>query len=369
MFKRFLITLLMLITALPVFAQIDDEIRSFGGYFISADENGVLQLWQLADDGSTATLLTSAAESVVDYAISSDGTQLAYTSGQKLWLQTPNETVEIASLSRERRPGSPVFNEDGSQLAFANDGLWLYDLASEESKLLYEDNPYTREMTDVGPVRYYRPMEFVDDKLIVRVGIWEGYGPGVYDFESGMVEELDRFRPSDLLMLSDGRVIIYGNGEVWGDPTLTIADSLDDINQTEILVDLETLSPSAPLFVDQVIEIAPGIVRVMGSTYNREGPTQFPLFYFDLDTETGELSADGIVGYNYVPSDESEFTGQGMSSPNAQFVVQYLNAEVDTDLNPIGIDFGQLIFYELNTGEIIKSDFPGKVALFEWAKQ
>lgn len=369
MFKRFLIALLMLLTALPIFAQSSGEVRGFGGYFISADENGVLQVWQLADDGSTATPVTNAAESVVDYAISPDGTQLAYINGQTLWLQTPDETLEIASPSGGRRPGSPVFNEDGSQLAYANGGLWLYDLASKESQLLYEDNPYRREMTDVDPVRYYSPVEFVDDKLIVRVGLWEGYSPGVYDFESGEIEELDRFRPSNLLTLSDGRVIVYGNGEVWGDPTLAIAESLEDINPTEILVNLETLSPSAPLFVRQAIEIAPGFVRVMGSTYNMEGPTQFPLFYFDFDTETGELSADGIVGYDYARSGENEFTGQGMASPDAQFVAQYLNIEVNTDLNPNGIDFGQLIFYELNTGETITSNFPGKVALFEWAKQ
>jgi hypothetical protein len=369
MFKRFLIALLMFLTALPVFAQSSDEISGFGGYFISADENRVLQVWQLADDGSTAAPLTNAAESMVDYAISPDGTQLAYTSGQKLWLQTSDETLEIATLSRERRPGNPVFNQDGSQLAYANGGLWLYDLASQESQLLYEDTPYNRDMPNTASVRYYDPVDFVDDKLIVRIGLWEGYGPGVYDFESGTIQELDRFRPSDLLKLSDGRVIIYGNAEVWGDPNLAIAESLDDINQTEILVDLETLSPSAPLFVEEVIETAPGMVRVMGSTYNLEGPTHFPLFYFDLDTEIGELGAEGIVGYGYLPSGENDYTGQGTSSPDAQFVAQYLNAQVDTYLNPNGIIFGQLVFYELNTGETIPSNFPGKVALFQWAKQ
>jgi hypothetical protein len=367
MLKCLVFALLLLLTALPTFAQSEDEMPGFAGYFISADENGILQVWQLADDGKTATPLTTAAASVVDYAISTDGTQIAYTSGQKLWLQTPDETLEIASLSTERRPGRPVFNEDGSQLAFANGGLWLYDIAIGESRLLYEDNPYNREMTDVDPVRSYSPVQFVADKLTLRIGIWEGFGPGVYDFESGTVEELDRFRPSDLLVLSDGRVIIYGNGEVWGDPNLAIAESLDNINQNEILVDLETLSPSAPLFVEEAIEIAPGIVRVMGYTYNKEGPTQFPLFYFDLDTGTGELSADGIVGYDYAPSDEN-MGRQGPALPDAQFIVQYLNMEVDTNLNSNGITFGQLIFYDLLTGETVTPDFPNKVALFQWAK-
>jgi dipeptidyl aminopeptidase/acylaminoacyl peptidase len=368
MLKRLVFALLLLLTALPTFAQSSDETRSFAGYFISADENRILQVWRLADDGTTAAPLTTAAESVVDYAISPDGTQLAYTSGQKLWLQTPDETLEIASLSRERRPGRPVFNEDGSQLAYANGGLWLYDLASEESQLLYEDNPYRREMTDVAPVRYYSPVQFVDDRLIVRIGLWEGHGPGVYDFESGAVEELKRFRPSDLLMLSDGRVLVYGNNEVWGDQNLAIAPSLDDINRSEVLVDLVALSPDAPLFVDDVIEIAPGIVRVMGSTYNLEGPTELPLFYFDLDTETGELSADGIVGYTYATSDEDMLVWQGPPSPDAQFIVQYLNMGVDTDLNPNGIIFGELIFYNLLTGETVTPDLPNRVALFQWAK-
>ncbi|MDX1995684.1 MAG: WD40 repeat domain-containing protein [bacterium] len=368
MLKRLVFALLLLLTAHPVFAQSGDEKRSFAGYFISADENRVLQVWRLADDATTATPLTNVTESVVDYAISPDESQLAYTSDQKLWLQTPDETLEIAALSREGRPGRPVFSEDGTQLAYANGGLWLYDIASGESRLLYEDNPYTRGMTDVDPVRYYTPLQFVDDSLIVRISLWEGFGPGVYDFERGAVEEPDRFRPSDLLMLSDRRVLVYGNNEVWGDQNLAIADSLDDINRSEVLVDLVALSPDAPLFVEEAIEIAPGMVRVMGSTYNLEGSTELPLFYFDLDTETGELSADGIVGYRYATSEENMLVWQGPPSPDAQFIVQYLNIQVATDLNPNGIIFGQLIFYNLLTGETLTPDLPNSVALFRWAE-
>lgn len=366
MFKRLLIALLMLIAALPVFAQSSDDLSGLSGYFIAADENRVLQVWQLADDG--AVQLTNAAESVVDYAISPDGTQLAYTSGEKLWLQSSDATIEIAALTEERRPASPVFNEDGTQLAYTSGGLWLYDIPNGESQFLYEDHPYQRGMDSVDLVRFYNPVAFVGDKLIVRIGLWEGYGPGVYDFASGTVEELERFRPSDLLILADGRVVIYGNNEVWGDPNLVIADSLDDLNQAELLVDLATLSPDAPLFVDEAVEIAPGIVRVLGSTFNFEGPTEFPLFYFDLDTATGELVTDGIVLYVDAPSDENQYTWQGKPSPDGRFLVEYLNAKFETDLNPNGIGFGNLVFYDLHTGEIITPDVPGRVASFQWAK-
>jgi hypothetical protein len=368
MFRYLIVLLLVLLTSVAS-AQ---PSRSLSGTFIAADDNGVLQVWQLSADGDTVSPLTSAEKSVVDYDVSADGLKIAYTSGQAVWLKIldGSEPFEVMPLTEPLRGAYPVFSADGEQLAFANGGLYLLDtVAGAEPRLLIEDVPLEEGMESVAPVRFYTPLQFVEgtDWLIVQVWLWEGGSVGVMNTQTGEFEELELLQHTELLPLSDGRALIYGNNAVFGDYNLEIAASLDDINSSEVLLDLETVSASdaAPLFVDQAVEIEPGMVRVLGSTFNFNAVSvDAPYFYFDLNLDTGEISE--LMPFTPAASREQGQTWVGAVSPDGSLIVQYRDLHVATNLNSSGIVFGQLEVYDFMTGEFHTPEVEQPAASFQW---
>jgi hypothetical protein len=372
MLKRILTLLILFTLSLTSLAQDEDAPRSFAGYYLADDENGALQVWRLSEDGTSSEMLTNMPNDIADFDVSEDETQIAYTSNQTLWLQQLDSSAsnEIAVLEPDEvsSPAYPVFSPDGSMLAYNNGGLTIYSASSGESRLILEDVPYTEGMESVDPVRFYVPFQFVDDKLIVSVRFWEGSGFGVLDIETEVFQEQSPVTHTRLLPLSDGRVLLYGNSEIYGDYNLEIAPSLDDINTREIMLDLETLSPSdtSPLYIDEAVEIEPGIVRVMGSSFvfaTRESP----YLYFDLNIETVEVVSDGLVEFPLIEADENRQSWLHTLSPDGVLIAQYRNLDVRTDLNSNGTLFGELVFYDLEVGEFFTPELEGEVGAFQWS--
>jgi hypothetical protein len=360
-----LTALLAFIVVTTAFAQDTTEVPPVS-YYLAADANGVQQVYQLVLDGEyQARPITYAESDVITFSPAYDGLGVAYISDGQLWLQSLHtEAPEaVVSVGATQFFSTPVWSQEGQYIAYADNGVWLLDLGTRETRQLLADVPLEEGASNAGEFRIYQPEMFVlgedgtAEKLIVDVGVWEWNTVGVYDLASGELQELENQIHTDLLPLSDGRVLLYGNGGVGGEFALHMADSLEDINTYTRVLDFAALTDQT-LFAEQAVEIEPGVVRVFGSTISPT-PDEVSAFYFDFDATTGE--ADNV---NFIPLSEGSTgnTVAGQLSPDGSIVPVHLSA-LWTDAGSI---YGELNLVELATGETVAQEFPEVVGLFRW---
>lgn len=335
-------------------------------YYVAADDGGIQQIYQLILDGQSDPRQISHSESgVINFDVAYDGLGVAYVGDSQLWLQSVHteEPEAVAPISAVQFFGPPVWSQEGQYLAYADSGVWLLDLGTRESQQLLADVPLEADASNAGEYRIYQPELFVlgEDgtaaKLVVDVSIWEWNTVGVYDLASGELQELGGQLHTDLLPLSDGRVLLYGNTGVSGEFGLHLAESLEDINTYTELVNFATLT-DATLFAEQAVEIAPGVVRVFGSTIPA-APDQVSAFFFDFDLATGEAGEVNVVTLS---QGETGITVAGNLSPDGSTVPVYHNAQ----WTEAGSIYGGFNLLDLATGEPVAIDFPETVSIFRW---
>lgn len=339
-------------------------------YFLASDADGVQQVYQLLLDGQSAPRqLTRAASDVRAFGAAYDGLSVAYISGGKLWLQPihTDEAEALADISAEQFFASPVYSQDGQYIAYADNGVWLLDLGTRETQQVLADVPLEPSGSNMADYRIYRPEVFVPgvdgaaSKLIVDIGIWEWNTAGVYDLATGALQVLEGQLHTDLLPLSGGGALLYGNGGVAGEFALHLADSLDDINTYTRIVDFAALTGAPaewPLFAEQAVEIVPGVVRVFGSTFGAT-PDEVNSFTFDYDL-TAE--AAGSVTIVTLSRGSQGSTVAGDLSPDGRLLPVYQDAA----WGETGGLTGALELRDLLTGEMIAAAFPDTVGQFAW---
>jgi hypothetical protein len=365
--KFMLVVTALLVMAASVANAQDVETRTQTAYFVAADANGVQQIFQMVLDGQSAPRqITHAASDVINFGVAYDGLSVAYISAGQLLLQPIHtETPEsLVLLSATQFLGGPVYSPDGQYIAYPDNGVWLLDLGTRQTHQLLADIPLEESAANTDGLRRYLPKQFVpgDDgtmaKLVVDVGIWEWNSDGVYDLATGALQELAGQTHTDLLPLNDGRVLLYGNGGVAGEPFLHIAASLDDINTNAELLNFGSFS-DAPMFASQAIELKPGLVRVFGSGIATK-PTDVGIFYFDYDLATNAVSGNlNFVGLS--PASQSGVV-PGQLSPDGLLLPVYTDALWTDGGNLTG---GVELFHILS-GETITAAFPKKVSVFHW---
>lgn len=337
-------------------------------YFIAADENGVQQVYQLLLDGqSQPRQITRAASDVVTFDAAYDGLAIAYVSGGQLWLQPLHtEAAEaLATLTATMFFSSPVFSHDGEYIAYADNGIWLVDLASRETRQLLTDVPLLPDGSNMAEMRSYEPKMFLRGadgraaKLVVDVGIWEWNGEGIVDLATGALQLLDGQQHSNLLPLYGDRVLVYGNSGVGGDPALRFADSLDAINNSREVLRFSDLTPET-LFAQQAVEIFPGVVRVFGESL-LNAPEEINFFYVDVNLMESTV---GAVQFVRLPQSTTGSTVAGRLSPDGSILPVY----VDAIYTEFGTVFGALSLVDLTTGETISAAFPDAVGIFRWQR-
>ncbi len=147
-------------------------------YFLAGDENGPAQVWRLPKDGGPPMQLTQEPGGIVDFAVSPDGTQIAYTAGNELVVANVSAGGRkvLARLSTQDpyRPlaAHPAWSPDGTQIAYVQDGLWLIPAAGGEPRQLVADR---RPAQQVNTVLYLRPAWSPDGRwLLAWEQHWEG---------------------------------------------------------------------------------------------------------------------------------------------------------------------------------------------------
>jgi hypothetical protein len=356
--------------AFPVMAQEPAETEEVTppqiGYFLTADENGIQQVWQQVFDGSKARQITTAEGDVLSFGAALDGLSVAYISDGQLWLQPIHtETPEaLAEITAEQFFSAPVFSEDNQYIAYADNGVWLLDLDTRETRQLLVDVPVAADGSNMAEYRIYRPEMFVldeagkADKLIVDVGVWEWNSAGVYDLETGDLQELEGQIHTRLLPLSNGKVLVYGNSGFAGEFGLHMADSVEDINDYQEALNFRSLTENT-LYAEQAVEIEPGIVRVFGQALG-EDPMAATVFYFDYNVETGEATPVNFV--TVAEADENNYTLPGKLSPDGDLLPVFL----DTIFSDQGGFQARLALFDLTAGEPLDLPLPELVGQFEW---
>jgi hypothetical protein len=249
------------------------------------------------------------------------------------------------------------------------------DLNTRESTLILEDIPFDEVTLNTNEVRLYRPDRFVIDpqtgtlKLLIDIGMWESRSAGVYDIDTDTFQEIEPYNHSELLPLSDGRVLIYGNNFIGGDEQLKFSASLDDVTNPEVLLDLtelpDYLEKYGALSVYTAIEIQAGMLRVFVYPLLVSPPPAngIYVYYFDFEIESGVASE-----VKQVKLGEREYVSNsyaGVVSPDGMSIAIYGSYAV----SGTGTEAGIMQIYDLTSGEPTDDVFPDRVGEFKWDQQ
>jgi Tol biopolymer transport system component len=234
----------------------------------SAEE---VQVWRLETDGITASQVTHEAEGVDDFAVSPADGSLAFVSANQLFLQSPGgrERIRIADGTRvtevaedlviRNAVAAPTVSPDGRTLAYALDGLHLYDIATGEDRhmlvnggnLLGEPYMLSREN--------YAPGDWSPDgsRLVLSIGYADGATLAVVEPNAG--QPFTRMRSTNPIAggvswSSDSRSLYVANpnfGVEW--PGLWRYDVVSGHEDP-----LVTTKPGSSQFVGWPVEIPSG---------------------------------------------------------------------------------------------------------------
>jgi len=148
-------------------------------YYLAGD-----QVMSIARDGKTSRQLTFEPLAVTEFNVSLTDGKIAYVSGGQLYLVNEDGSGR-KSVAEEGR--SPVFSPDGRTLAFSLNGLNMYDLSSEQTTLILEDQP----LGESPSPEIFIPDSFSPDgtKLLLKIGHppdnpWTS---GIYSFTTNSV--------------------------------------------------------------------------------------------------------------------------------------------------------------------------------------
>lgn len=147
-------------------------------YFLAGPESGPAQVWRWPKDGGPPIQLTQESGDIVDFAVSPDGTQVAYTVGNELVVASVDggERKVLVRLSSQDPYRSiaaqPTWSPDGKEIAYVQDGLWVIPAAGGDPRPLIADR---RPAQPVDTVLYLRPAWSPDGKwLLAWEQHWEG---------------------------------------------------------------------------------------------------------------------------------------------------------------------------------------------------
>jgi len=336
------------------------------GYYIAPDTDGIQQVFQLVlGEEQNTRQITYSATDVLNYGIAYDALSIAYISDGQLWLQPihTDEPESLTAVSASEYLHNPVFSPDSQYIAYTDNGVWLLDLDTRETRQLLENIPFTTESESVGELRIYSPKQFIWSangsvaQLVVEIGMWEWATAGIVDLTSGELQIIEEVTYTDILPLYGNRVLIYGNNAMNGNPVLRVAVDDNDINTYDEVLDFTGLLDNViTLFADQAIEIAPGTVRVLGTVMSNEPDSG--AFYFDYNLMSNEVL--GVSTFT-LPTSESSPVNYGTLSSDGALLSMY----VEFAWTETGHTFGNLRIADVVTGEEVFA-LDGHISDFQW---
>jgi hypothetical protein len=158
-------------------------------YFISADRNGIDQVWRMEMHGGLSNPVTRLSEDVTDYDVSKYDGALAFVSGNDLYMirqgtSIPELVYKGEELDPEEEWGlqvskmvyNPLWSHDGKELAFSQDGVRVINFETNKIRTLITNN--TIDLEDPLDWEAYSPRQWSADgkSIAVRVTYYESGG-------------------------------------------------------------------------------------------------------------------------------------------------------------------------------------------------
>ncbi len=364
MSRKWIVVILMFVLGANVIYAQDMGTVTRISFYLKADANGIQQVYQVSlNNQSEARQITHATSDVLTFGAAYDGLSITYISDGQLWLQPihTEEAEALAPVNVSQFPRTPIFSQDGAYIAYANNGVWLLDLSTRQTRQLLKDVRIEPSATNGGEFQIHFPERFVrgtdgkETKLIVDVGVWEWNTVGIYDLTSSRFHFLDGQNYTSLLPLYGERVLLYGNNAVGGINGLAMADSLEDINNYKDVLNFGDVTAST-LFAEQAVEIHPGVVRIFGQSISAF-PDEVKLFYFDYDMMAKVV---GQLHMITVPNKTGGYVYTGNLSPDGSLLPVYHDT-IFTDANSPYGDFSLIDLTKNETTVLV-----GTVGLFQW---
>lgn len=192
-------------------------------YYFSGSE-GNNQVWRLEADGTTTTQLTNEQLGVDRFSVSRADGSLALISNNQLFLLDGDGQNRRMVADGTKAPAdpfrgavsSPVFSPDGRTLAYAFDGLHLYDTASGKDEYVLTNLGNLLGQIFVFDKENYSPGPWSPDgsKLLIIMSYYEGSTLAI--MEPGKAEPFTRLRSSGPVCCTyhwapDGRSVLVAN--------------------------------------------------------------------------------------------------------------------------------------------------------------
>lgn len=209
-------------------------------YFLAA-QAGLTQVWRLPSNGEPPEPITNAADDVMDFDISRDGTQVVYSSGGVIYRQVINtlDVNEVFTLFEGVEHGYPAFSPSGRQIAFASRGIWIIDLDEGEPYRLVQD--VTPETTgSESLIQTYGVPRWSPDgeRLLIDVGFYEGFDIAllaVTEPGTGSQPVFLSLYGARAVWTSDGRILAFSEGGPYATPMLALIRPGEEPSITTLL--------------------------------------------------------------------------------------------------------------------------------------
>jgi hypothetical protein len=330
-----------------VVSTVTGLVLSADSYFINRDPSGIAQVWRMPANGNPPFRFTGAQSDVGEYAISSDGRNIAYVADGELWLQridVPQPRL-LATLNTFA-PITPAFSPDGMRLVYTEErtdtntgGIWIVAFDGSEPTLALPNDERT----------FRRPQWSPDGaRLLLDVYTPGRIVAGILTLESGTIIETvptapDDVRPLTSRWLRDGRILTYidagFNSSV--DPGLYIFDSVSPTTTP-----VQWLPLPENILVRDVVEIARDEYRTLLTTGGAA-----PIRVVDI---SGVRQEEVMTIRTLVAPRLSE---------DGRFIAGY-----ESLIEIGGITQGSLLFVDLQRGGQFLLSAPESVWGFQWTR-
>lgn len=171
--------------ATPALAELPSSLY----YLRSVDsQTGMGQVYRLAKDGTTNNQITTEIEGVTEFDVSPVDGSLIYRTGRELVLVDSNgDNRRVLAGSVDPWLAWPRWSPDGQTIAYSNNGIYFYAVATEEYTLILEDDESNK----------YSPRDFSPDgsKLLIYVKSKGSSYLGIYTIASHLLLPLQPSEP------------------------------------------------------------------------------------------------------------------------------------------------------------------------------
>ncbi|MCA9917017.1 MAG: hypothetical protein KC445_03650 [Anaerolineales bacterium] len=177
----------------------------------------------------------------------------------------------------------PEWHIENNLLAFGDDAaLWLYNIAAAEPELVFENDPFTRDMSDVGQVSVYWPQTWARNgrSIMLQHGRWEGSSSAVLDLPTGTLTEVPNtfiyaeIFPSQVSWMPDDRILVWHT-----ESTETSFVPFVELWRFDL--------GSGEMVLEESAQLSEAMLGVLGGTYLEDGR-----FAFALDAAPAENPDD-----------------------------------------------------------------------------